>query len=40
MCIKLKDLIQIAIFKFPKIKLTQSILLVWGSAKSMNIHII
>jgi large subunit ribosomal protein L11 len=28
MCIKLKDLIQIAIFKFPKIKLTQSILLV------------
>ena len=40
MCIKLKDLIQIAIFKFPRIKLTQSILLVWGSAKSMNIHII
>lgn len=39
-CILLKDVIQLALFKFPKIDLKKSIHLIWGTAKSMNLIIV
>lgn len=39
-CILLKDVIQLALFKFPKIDLKKSIPIIWGSIKSMNIIIL
>lgn len=39
-CIKLKDLIQIAIFKLNGLNIIKSILIVWGSAKSIGLIII
>jgi len=39
-CIYLKDLIQIALFKFPHLDLNKTIPLIWGSAKSMGLVII
>ncbi len=39
-CILLKDLIQLALFKFPQQNLMNSLPMVWGSVKSMNILVI
>jgi ribosomal protein L11 len=39
-CIKLKDLIQIAIFKFPKKNLEKSIPIILGTAKSIGLYIV
>lgn len=39
-CIVLKDLIQLALFKFPKDDLKKSLPLIWGSVKSMNILVV
>ena len=39
-CIKLKDLIQIAIFKFPNIKINRTVPIIWGTAKSIGLSIV
>lgn len=39
-CILLKDIIQIALFKFPKVDLKKSIPLILGSVKSMGLIIV
>lgn len=39
-CIRLKDLIQIAIFKFPDLNLEKSISLILGTAKSAGLYIV
>lgn len=39
-CIYLKDLIQIALFKFPDMDLSKTVPLIWGSAKSMGLIIV
>jgi large subunit ribosomal protein L11 len=38
-CIKLKDILQLALFKFPKYDLKNSVPLVLGTVKSMNLII-
>lgn len=39
-CIKLKDLIQIAIFKFPNLNTKNSVPIIWGTAKSIGLSIV
>ncbi len=39
-CVYLKDIIQLAILKFPKLALSKSLIIILGSVKSMNIFII
>lgn len=39
-CIKLKDVVKLALFKFPLLNIKHSIYLIWGALKSMNIIII
>ncbi len=39
-CINLKDLLQLALFKFPNIPLEKSIEILWGSIKSMSLIVI
>jgi len=39
-CIKLNDVIKLALFKFPKINLNKSVPIIWGSIKSMNLIVI
>lgn len=40
LCIKLDNLIKLALFKFPLLDIKHSIFLIWGAIKSMNIIII
>ena len=39
-CIKLTDVIKLALFKFPKLNLEKSIPIIWGSIKSMNLIVV
>jgi len=39
-CIKLKDLIHIAIFKYPNLNIEKTLPIIWGTAKSMNLNIV
>lgn len=39
-CIKFKDIIQIAKFKYPNINIKKTVPIVWGTAKSMNLNIV
>lgn len=38
-CIKLKDIVQLALFKFPKYDLNKALFLILGTVKSMNLII-
>lgn len=39
-CIRLKDIIQIALFKYPNVDIKKTVPIVWGTAKSMNLSIV
>lgn len=39
-CVTLNDLIQVALFKFPKKNIEESIKILWGSIKSMNLTVV